>query len=813
MSDSIKQASWLDLLVISIISISIISISLLVADAFRPRQALFLGLTASTLVFFFLKSRVGRIGDVGSIGWLLLLIVFCSIIFRLDPYPWINGGQDQGVYVSMSAYYQHGGSVFIEDSTAKRLPGEDLREIYKSGLRKGAFHPGVYYGGEKDYLFQFYHLHPLWMAIFADLFGDDARVYALTFFSLLSILFLSLLALELSGSSVAAVSVGILVAVNPLHAFFSKWPVTEVVALAFSSMAFYYLALAYRLAGFSVCRSRLALTIGWASLSLVFFVRITGFLYLPAIYFIFLLGCWIWMVKGSVFGRDVVVFAIVCVTSYLVSILYGLEYSYNYARDIYKFIMGRLSSGDWEVMLSASVVGLVMAMFIGFGFIRWSGDGVRDLIKSVSPRTVILTLIAVMMLGMMVSLWKVYQFSIRRPSANSGFIILTRASLLNWMAYSSPLLIGAGLVGLMRNRGDWRLVVMVVLLVTTLSAFIIQTPILPYQYYYSRYLLSEAVPYGILVSVVAIFSVGWGGRRWIGLGAVVGSLVWFGFFTMKQFGALEGVQPLKMMRQIAAQVDREDVLFIEPSGWKIPRFGIETPLRFYFGLHTFAISSDKRNLHERDISSFFRKTWLLSPREIKNNKYIFRDRLLHEDTVMERSKGPPLKVVRGFWQQDLFLYELKNPGWPSGQDFAWRLDDRRYSVERHKSEILSILGVGWYGWEKSHIWSSGQAEFRLQSDMFTSKRLPKTMVINAKPFAAAPNRPVSIRVVACEVTDQTFIHNSAKISELRIPLAPIGGSQACDIRLTVEEATSPAALGHSEDGRVLGVALRSVAFE
>ena len=184
---------------------------------------------------------------------MILLVLLAALLFRAEPFLPLHGGQDQGVYVSMSAHLQREGSVFIDDPVPDALPSERARDIYDSRLswnRGQSLQPGIYLSRTRgDYVFQFYHLHPLWMATFAELFGDGARFYSLTFFSLLSIVGLCLLVLEITGARMAALVTGLLLALNPLHVFFSRLHVTEIVALAFSAMGLYYLARAARGAG------------------------------------------------------------------------------------------------------------------------------------------------------------------------------------------------------------------------------------------------------------------------------------------------------------------------------------------------------------------------------------------------------------------------------------------------------------------------------------------------------------------------------------------------------------------------------------
>ena len=140
----------------------------------------------------------------------------------------------------------------MHDRLPDALPDERSREIYRTGPPADAepesrVPPALHLSptGDGD-VFRLPPLHPLWMAIFGEVFGDAARFHAPGFFGLLGVPGLSLLAFELTGSRPAAFAAGILVATNPLHVFFSRSPASEAVALAFSSLGFYYLARAYR---------------------------------------------------------------------------------------------------------------------------------------------------------------------------------------------------------------------------------------------------------------------------------------------------------------------------------------------------------------------------------------------------------------------------------------------------------------------------------------------------------------------------------------------------------------------------------------
>ena len=813
---------FIDYIALVVVSVSVISISLLIFNAFMPKVALFLGASLALLPFSFLKKDALPIANPQSVGLLTIgFLMLLALAFRADPYPWINGGQDQGVYISMSAHYQHGGNIFIEDNVLPHLASDKARDVYVDGRRGGGFHPGVYYGGEKDYVFQFYHLHPLWMAIFAEFLGDDGRVYSLVFFSLLSIIFLSLLTFELTNSRMASISVGLLLAVNPLHTFFSKWPVTEIVALFFSSMAFYYLARAYRLSE-NVIQARSALIISCLSLAMLFFVRITGFLYLPGLFLLFIAGAWLFKVRNARFGLDLIIYVVTCVSIYILSIFYGLKFSPNYSVDIYRGVFGKLSNLPWALALGGGLTLMLMLMLVIYYVI-----GKRRISSTLEPfvqsRCLVNVILLFIFLVCAVSLYKVFLIGYTNAYATDGWIgkqwnlsgsgiqAVTRSSVLNWLLYTSPFLVISGFFALFFKKIDLCMSLLLAMLAVGLGAVVFQHPVLPYQYYYARYLLSEAVPYGIVVFCVAVMgsdSLFW---RRLGVGVIALSILTFGYFTFKQFGVEEGVRPLQVFERISSHVDENDLLLIEPDGWRIHRFVVETPLRFYFNLKTFALSSSEREAKLDSFSNDFNNIWLLSPRQLDAKIFKLVERVEHHDKIMERSGHVPLKITEGYWRQELFLYVMKKPGWPS-MNGKFVLQKKDYRVETSSAELETLLGDGWHDIEHRHVWSTSKAEILLKSELFEDNALPQAVTLYFYPFAAIKDRPVTLHVTVYGKT-QTFTYRSNEPTNIHLPGISGVDSEKCTITIKIDDAISPKELGQSGDARVLGIALYQIDLE
>lgn len=155
-------------------------------------------------------------------------------------------------------------------------------EAYRGGnYQPTIFLPGVYTTAD-GLEFQFYHLFPVWLALLGDVFAPQGSSYGLTLLSLVSLLFFQRLAHLISGRASVGLVAGLLLAVNPLHAFFSKFTVTEVPTLAFSTISFVFLLSYWRSS--SSQRHGRQLIVSALALGLLFMTRISGFMYLPFVF-------------------------------------------------------------------------------------------------------------------------------------------------------------------------------------------------------------------------------------------------------------------------------------------------------------------------------------------------------------------------------------------------------------------------------------------------------------------------------------------------------------------------------------------------
>ena len=674
----------LDFLVLSVVSISFTAIALLALNRFDARIAVVAGLILSTAIRFFTPAcfDAERASAGRPIAPVLVLVLLTGLLFRTEPFLSLDGGQDSGVYASMSAHLQRHGSAFVDDRLPDALPDQRTRDIYRAGLaaeheRASSVQPGIHRSPTRgDHVFRFYHLHPLWMATFAELFGDRARFHALGFFGLLGLLGLSLLVFELTGSRRAAFAAGILVATNPLHVFFSRLPVSEAVALALSSLGFYYLARAFRgMRQAAPAATTVSLvTLAAACVSLVFFVRIAGFRYLPALLPLFGLGVWLTLRNRRVCGRQIIGFCSAVAALYGVSVLYGVGYSPVNAASVYEQAFANLLGDGWPLVI-AGAAALAVA-----GLAEVARDPRRPTVRrlvvlAADPRPWIRLGSLAIAAALAGSLFQAYRIGFTDSYADdpfyqgfdvvgSGAAVFLQSGATGWLLYVSPWLAGIVLWAVHRPPPRWPVALLYVFLATSMTAtLLLNVPVIHQHYYHARYLLGEIVPYTLVIAVAVTFLAAPRTFRTLAVAAILAAVPFQLFFTAKQMPVREGVQPYDVMRRIADTVG-DGVLLFDVDGFRDgashpTHTRLQTPLTHYFGLHVFPYYPTTTL---DDVVQSFKaarggnRLWLLSPAANAHPGLELYETLVYKDRRMDGAATIPVVIDEHHWPQTLFLY-------------------------------------------------------------------------------------------------------------------------------------------------------------
>jgi hypothetical protein len=640
----------LELVAVLTLSISIAGLIAMRLGAFQATQIWVIG---ALVTFAYARLKVGGGGSVPDAApfWHLVLVIGVALFFRLPPYVYLLGGQDEGVYVNMAHELVRTGGLVPADSVLGRLSDPAMRDLYlQSNYQPTTYLPGVY-ATEGGLQFQFYHLFPVWLAMFGSIFGVAGAGYGLIFLSLVSLLFFQRLAHLISGQARVGLVAGLLLAVNPLHAFFSKFPVTEVPTLAFSTMSFAFLLTYWRSPKADGAKRYLVISL--AALGMLFMTRISGFMYLPLLLVFLFVGL---VVDRRNEGRSgLMVWAAAAIWLYFLSVLYGLKWSTNYATDIYMFSFAPLLGEGWKqkLLMLGAAAGLAWMMA------WWASqrDGTPALARrGLSLAARVLPLLA--LLFTTIAVWKAYRLGYtdayaEHPWLGKHFSLSHRGlrsvgsvSLIASAAYLSPFMLLAFVAASFRSTLGPLLQLLLFFVVCFFGSLSLVQWALFYQPYYARYLLSEFVPYLILFVVCAWGSTPRGKLRAGVAAALVLSGIYCAGLSAFQLGKNEHAGVIESLDRVALRIDQGDIVIVDRELNMPLAHELKTTLVFTYGLNVVTMSDDDM-LNERYVRTLakpYEDMYLLTRSPSAPPGFVEVDSVHFSERIFRHGATPPIAM-------------------------------------------------------------------------------------------------------------------------------------------------------------------------
>lgn len=691
-NNSVKDISLFELLLLTIITVSTVGVVLLMLNRFNSLHALIPGVTLALLTVAALKLQISF--DLRQIDYRLLIILFLALFFRAEPYLWVMGGQDQGVYVNMSAHYEQTGSSFVKDRMREMvppeqrleydrsqilfkkiaLPAEELQVPYPKEFSKdhnrfyvGMYLPGVYLKNvpNSEYVFQFYPLHPIWMSIFGKLLGSDNRVYSIVFFSLLNIVTFYLLAQELSGSRVTASICAAFLALNPLHAFFAKFPVSETAGLFFTTAGILFL-FRYYISLEQGDSNPLNAILAGGSFFCLFMTHITGFLYLSLLTaaLVYLL-----LTEAATVRKNLYRGYIALVALFGVSVCYGCIYSFPYFYEIFSVMFRSRLGSNWAGIMLAAVVAVQLLLYLLMRMHRT---------VAIDERKLRLFLYAVLFLIVTMASYKIYQigFTARYvghweydriyKTAGEPLRALVKSNLFVYLKYATPIAFIAMLFALADNRIAKRNGTYFIFAFVLFFAFfrLVASSTTPYQYYYARYLFAEIIPFTLLIGALMLGAMYESGRKWQRMVSIVSVLiiaVYFGVISSLQLKGKEGDGAAAALSKIVSNLDENKLLIYKlenGKGFEYPDSQIITPLLYYYGANMLFIKSmdDLNGDMFKSILNRFGTAYVMSKESVASDKLSFVDSIAYKHGMFEGTSGIPNTF--GYTRFNLNLYRI-----------------------------------------------------------------------------------------------------------------------------------------------------------
>jgi hypothetical protein len=517
----------------------------------------------------------------------VVAILAAALLLRLDLFPNLMGGQDQGLYTNLARVLLRERSLVFDDAFRSQLPSA-LQLLYDQSHMAS-----VTALGAGRFTIDFYPLHPAWMAASGWLLGNRYFTGSLLFFSFLGLVGAYRLAGELYDSRVAARLALALFGLNPALVFFAKFPVAETVASAFAVNGFLFW-----LRGSRTDNARLRVFFYAVSLLCfngLFYTRPQFIIYLP---FIVLLVCGCFLpIAASEKRVSCLRFSAALLLVFGVSLLfYRFVQPTLFEAMVYDHFANVANSSRMYLVLVVATTAIAGAF--GVAWLTWQlnsrGVDMRLRLYSFAAATAPY-LIALAVLAAIPSIIALYQtgemspFHFSVPVGEDAFIIRYHV-VYRWAQLVSPIGLLL-LIALPAFRMQWSLPAwLAVAFLATCFVVVLAQPTIPYLYYYGRYLSSEIVPASLIV-LAGLFAALWQRRhRRTVVVLLTPILVYFAAFSAVQYGRVES-ETTAFYGEVARITTPNDVI-VFPD--KIDQLTVA--LRLSYGRQVFVLVPSRADL-------------------------------------------------------------------------------------------------------------------------------------------------------------------------------------------------------------------------
>jgi hypothetical protein len=719
-----------------------------------------------------------------AIGFVLALLAY-GWLFTLPPFEMVLGGVDPGVYVNTAAQIRASGAILIHDPivlAAAKVPALSKTFFpwtaqYLIGflLVDGAVNP------------HFYHTYPVLLAFVDSFLGIRGALHVTPLLALLDLMGLFLLVRRWSNAVAIPLLTAALFASNVSFVWFSRYANSEVLALLCFLSGLLALSFAEESATLKGAR-------GWAILSSVFLgaaflTRVDTIYLFPAL----IIG-WLMLVWRDKF-RLALTWLLTLGLLIFWTFMHAYKFSFPYFHDMFEL------SGVLPYLRKHLVFSLVVGLILATLFL-----GLTCLLKSVGPvkqRT-----------GKWIQKGQAWAF----PAAAFLLLGLTicyylfQWRILGWLEwYCGVPVLALSFVGVLSWSKEASkgltvpvcLAMFVIVGLTTVFVSGADPKVDIRQFWASRRLLVFVFP---LVSFMAAHGL-LKGIQWVGkLGGVILVLIAFipgiyNIYPLIQFQMYEKAP--EDLRRLAEKVPANSVVLCGPTDdGKIP-----TPLRFLYGLPTFAFSTDE-----------------LTAEALDSLGRTFPDRNLVLATIAPQYpriqypyglKGDPLSRVPMQWSE----FDEPKDGLPrsfhrlNGTLELWPIQKMglsdSFQAPAARLEAFGVKVQGLYGTEADgkFRWTNGQAELVIPRGLVKDSRRVSVALSDGRP------QPVETEVLLNSRRLGSVRVGQGQVTTFSSPLPANWSGEGEDVRFELRTPPwVPADILGGNDTRQLGVMLVELRF-
>ena len=831
-----SELTFYDVLLIWIGIVSALIMITLAIGKFSP-PVILIGSCILTIMILILV-RIQLIHEM-RFTQVFFLLLFLALLFRYSNATHYMGGQDQGLYVNMSATMTRSGKIDFVDRLRESLP-KDLQIEYGTNTEfDTSDDPGV--GGVDNpktstYSVDFYPMHPAWMAIATFLFGSGKHILSVLFFSLVGLSGMFLLTMELTQDNKKAGYITLLFgALNPGMVYFSTYPVGEMVALGFSINGFYLLSRGFH------CQDKNLRYLFLAGSALLFsafcYTRMTFFLFFPVIFLVLFIA--FFLEQYAHLRNSQLVYVGSLIFLFMLSWVFYYKYQFDLADPMYRQAFKPLLDRYGLIFLAGIVI--MTALLFGLSQTKF-----RNKLYVLAENVVfwlekyvafLLFIVLTLSFFLILNLYKegITSIALVMHVLKPNPLIFQFSNLYRLMQFISPVLLPLlFVIPVIRIKLQGGQILLIFLLTICWLSILFEQPYYVWLYYFGRYLCSEMVPYSLILCGI-VLSVFLEKDQWKKIAVILISLtvIYFAIFSVVQIGHPETENP-EVLIQLDRLVGSNDVIVYENMsslGDNEHGLLIKTPLRLYFNKQVFPL---RRTLPDderfRIINYFFNNSaaksgskygiiYLLEHGPIASemrNSLTFVGKFDYSYGRLTNPYEYKLGPITDTWKQILLPYHYAESHAPLylyrvAKNLTQPLPLNDFNIDfsqNGNSNNVELTGIS--GQETDFRWTNAH-KASISADILPTKKPISQCKIKIVAAAYKNKYQLTQRFgVVVNGTELGWKEASGSGEYLfDIPIELLNNIDKLTIELLLPDATSPATVG-SSDTRILGLALQKI---
>ncbi len=611
-----------DLLLVVISTVGIVNIILLALKSFEPVYSITLSLLLFSIFIILFKKYLGAVSRDKRFTVSAVVLLLAAVLIRLPPTLYLLGGQDQGTYISISKQYELDNKLYMVDEFRETLT-DGQKELYD---RDGNYIMPSFEKWNRpnsEYTMRFYPAYPSYLSVSSFLLGSNNRVFLLTLFSAITLINSYLITYHLTKNKRTSLIVMLLFSINPLHLFFSKFPVGEISALAFSSSGLYFLLryLNCKNNGYKDC---LFLIFSLMSFFVFSFTRMTFFIYFPVLLLIVLL---------NYYNSNKIALILYSLANILIlsaTYIYYRLFMFPLYNGLYPKTIGFALDKIIPLNLETNLKILVFLILLVLIFIVFSNQKIYSLFSKTLKQSYILLSSAFFYIIYRAT---VKDFDILFSGSNTalvrwnmlyrGFDTIKHATLVSIINYVSVvgfiIFVSVALLNIFRKKVS---VYHFLAFISTyfLVIYVYKTGFVRYDYYNARYFFVEVVPAILLTVGIFLGEIIQKKRtRVLGYIFLILTSLYFLTFSIFQIGKYEGVD-VNFFKNIDKKIGSDSIILfvnknIYPSKYaKNFNDYVAGPMKYYYGKNILMLRSEEELLDTTvmEMAENFQNVYFLS---------------------------------------------------------------------------------------------------------------------------------------------------------------------------------------------------------